>query len=137
MILYVDALDATFFPCHRDLLAEFHTFQADIVFQADDFDWRALRIALAAPRRLVASPLPMLTTACTCARCTQLQHAVWAPEPEQTIASPDVCTCVARPNVEDDIKNDLFPDPPSGAHPKFRCDTLGTAICMCVARLAC
>ena len=49
MILYVDALDATFFPCHRDLLAEFHTFQADIVFQADDFDWRALRTAWRPP----------------------------------------------------------------------------------------
>ena len=32
-----------------------------------------------------------------------------------------------RPNVEDDIKNNLFPDPPVGAHPKFRCETLGGA----------
>ncbi|KAK9820861.1 hypothetical protein WJX81_005295 [Elliptochloris bilobata] len=63
VILYVDALDATFLPCHHDLLAEFQAFQADIVFQADDFDW---------------------------------------------------------PNVEDNIKNDLFPAPPVGAHPRFR-----------------
>jgi len=40
-VLYVDALDASFFPCGRDLLAEFLAFKADIVFQADDFDWRA------------------------------------------------------------------------------------------------
>ena len=39
VILYVDALDASFFPCYRDLLAEFLAFKADIVFQADDFDW--------------------------------------------------------------------------------------------------
>ncbi len=43
VVLYVDALDASFFPCGRDLLAEFLAFKADIVFQADDFDWRAPR----------------------------------------------------------------------------------------------
>ena len=41
-----------------------------------------------------------------------------------------------RPNVEDDIKNDLFPDPPVGAHPKFRCGICSRAW-PCLARLAC
>ena len=53
------------------------------------------------------------------------------PEPNQEVATwglMSVCPGIGRPNVEDDIKNDLFPDPPSGAHPKFRCDTLGTAL---------
>ncbi|KAK9834915.1 hypothetical protein WJX81_008296 [Elliptochloris bilobata] len=39
VILFVDALDVVFFPCHRDLLAEFWAFNADIVFQADDIEW--------------------------------------------------------------------------------------------------
>ena len=50
VILYVDALDASFFPCGRDLLAEFLAFKADIVFQADDFDWRAPRPVRAGQR---------------------------------------------------------------------------------------
>ena len=58
MILYVDALDATFFPCHRDLLAEFHAFQADIVFQADDFDWRAPRAASRPSRACLLARCP-------------------------------------------------------------------------------
>ena len=75
MVLYVDALDATFFPCRRDLLAEFKAFQADIVFQADDFDWRA-PCAASRPSRPACSPaahaheLP--------ARCAQHDLAVWA-----------------------------------------------------------
>ena len=41
IILYVDAVDASFFHCDRDLVQEFLQFMppADIVFQADDFDW--------------------------------------------------------------------------------------------------
>lgn len=134
VILYVDALDATFFPCHLDLLAEFRAFQADIVFQADDFDWRA-------PRAAWQPPCACLLARCPCSRgppvrCAQHTHHVRAPEPEQELKSPDVCMRLGRPNVEDDIKNDLFPDPPSGAHPKFRCDTLGTALA-CVWRNWC
>ena len=125
MILYVDALDATFFPCHRDLLAEFRAFQADIVFQADDFDWRA---PCAASRR----PLACLPAAHSHKSRLRAVRSTSMPcgrkKPEQESASPDVCMRVGRPNVEDDIKNDLFPDPPSGAHPKFRYDTLGTAL---------
>ena len=39
IIIYVDAVDASFFPCGRDLLQNYLRLKADIVFQADDFDW--------------------------------------------------------------------------------------------------
>jgi hypothetical protein len=39
IILYIDAVDAAFFHCGRDMVQQFLLLDSDIVFQTDDFDW--------------------------------------------------------------------------------------------------